>query len=157
MKIKEGEKCYRYGTDINSLVEASLQCEEGLVCGYSVGDDQSKYKCLKSYTKIESIRHCDSNSDCGYDANCECNDAIGFKVCVPIPSSSKKLQNLYFKFEEDKDNLDAAIDYYDYLMENHLYIHAEYRCQGYLKEFSAASSIKASTLVTIVLAFLALF
>ena len=133
MKIREGERCERYNTDTDYLVRASLQCEEGLVCGPSIGDNKVRYKCQKSYTKIESFRYCDDDSYCGYDATCECNDIIGLPVCVPIPSSSQELQKLYLKFKENEKDTDAAADYYNYLMDNHLYIHAEYRCQNYAK------------------------
>ena len=162
MKIKEGEKCYRYSSSINRLVEASLQCEEGLVCGDSVGDDEVDYRCQKTITTPDNLRYCDDDDDCGYDATCECNDEIGKNVCVPVPSSSQELKKLYTDFQENWKDLDAAADYYEYLMDNHLYIDSDYRCQNYLKGYgttiiSATSALKASALATIALAFLALF
>ena len=157
MKQKEGERCERRGTEVEDLVEASLQCKEDLVCAPSVGDNNVDYKCQESVTKIESFRYCGKDSDCGYDATCQCNDIIGRNVCVPVPSSSKKLKKLYTKFKENDNDLDTAVDFYEYLVDEYLYIHAEFRCQRYFKKISAASSLKASALATIALAFLALF
>lgn len=156
MKIKEGEECkWCESGYLSGQIESSLQCEEGLVCAPSVEDDD-KCLCQKTRTTPDNLRYCYDDDDCGYDANCECNDIIGKRVCVPVPSSSKKLQSLYFKFEED-ENIDTAAELYEYLVDNYLYIDAEYRCQRYLKEYSAASAVKASALATIALALLALF
>ena len=152
MQIEEGEKCNGgYGMfDIAS----TLQCKEGLVCARSSSEDYT-YVCKKAYSKKDDFNYCDDDDDCPYDATCECDNRYGVSVCVPIPASSNKLKETYMNFYIGGDDEEIAL--YEYLIGEHLYYDADYYCDAYKKEIiSAASSLRASAVMTAIFALVAL-
>lgn len=141
MQIREGKEC------IGNLgvlgTRSTLQCQAGLVCVRNSTFD-STYICRRAYTQQGQLSHCESDSDCAYDATCECDDTIGKNVCVPMPVSSKKLWNKVKKFYNG-GSVDDMIGFYEYLIEDSLYYDAKYRCGAYTKEYkSEASSVKTA-------------
>ena len=139
MQIEEGKQC------IGNLgvlgTRSTLQCKEGLVCVRNNTLD-STYVCKKAHTQRGQLSHCESDSDCAYDATCECDDSIGKNVCVPMPASSKGLWEKARRYYEG-GSADDAIGFYEYLIGGSLYYDANYRCGAYMKEYkSEASSVK---------------
>lgn len=153
MQLEEGEEC---GWSSSSFgIPSALQCKPGLLCARNSSYD-STYVCKKAISKKGDLNYCSYDSDCPYDATCECDDNIGLSVCVPRPKSSNKLRNLYKNYmDNDGENEDDLLALYEYLVDDHFYYSAEYRCGAYIKELSSASTIRASVITTIIFALFA--
>lgn len=160
MQIEEGEECYKtyYLGELDSFnIPSTLQCKEGLVCvrNSTYSSYEETYTCKKPKNRKGKLNYCYDDSDCGYDSTCECDDNIGLTVCVPKPVSTKKLRDLYLRFAAN-ESISDVINFYEYLIEDHLYFSSYFRCGGYKKSMSAASSLRASAVMTIFTALVAL-
>lgn len=165
MSIGENEKCkyikdsfdYDLYYEIGNYfyIASTLQCKPGLVCVENVTRGSSGQVCKKAHSQKDHLNYCNDDDDCPYDAKCQCDSRIGLSVCVPIPSSSKKLKEVYENYYE---SVDRELALYEYLIDNHLYFSADFRCDKYLADFkSGASAVKASVIMTAILALFAFF
>lgn len=155
MKIKEGDEC---SGNIGYLdISSTLQCQPGLVCVRNSSDPHDRlYLCKKARSQRGHLNYCNSNISCPYDATCECDDAIGKAMCVPIPVSSQELWDKYNGFLNG-GSAEEKLDFYRYIIDKHLYYDAEFRCNAYIKGFfDGAASLNVSLLVNLVVALVAM-
>lgn len=158
MQIGEGEECFPFGSGLFNQIRLTLQCKEGLVCVPNITGGAGN-RCMKALSKKDDLNYCDKDSDCPYDSECQCDDRIGLGVCIPMPASSKKLRKKYLKYYEaaggSDEELDAKLDLYKTFIDDHYYYYSYYRCENYLTESFAASNVKASVIMTFLVALFA--
>ena len=155
MQIEAGEECYPFLEDGEDLfgARAALQCKEGHVCVLNSTADKT-YVCKQAYSQRGDLKYCSKDSDCPYDATCECDDSIGKNVCAPILRSSKGLWDVFEKYFKT-NGVNEQIKFYEFVANERLYYNANYRCGAYRTKFqSAATAVKSSALATF---FVALF
>lgn len=118
MTIKEGGKC-TIGSDDSNYMFSSMMCEEGLGC--VPNEHHSDEGTCKKVTTKRGEKMCSSDDDeCPLDSFCRCNDEIGRRECIPIPTSNKKTLDVikrYSSIETTCKNDDLTKTYECYYRE----------------------------------------
>ena len=109
-------------------------CKEGRVCGRS-SNSSTGGVCMMPSTKLSDNITCNTFADCPPDSECECNDIVGVRQCVPLVFSTKKvlgnmLKALEISLTPYKMSMKAFITYPIMIGKLYLQYDSSFRCAG---------------------------